>query len=57
MMSGWQQPPSFGGCIHFDLLGAQLMIGKHEVGHVWVCRCGKRYVVQMSNGRKVLVAE
>lgn len=37
------------------LLGAVFTIGTHDIGHEWVCDCGKVFVVARgSEGRKTM---
>lgn len=50
--SGWQQPAK---CIHFGILGAIFSLSGHPEGHVWVCDCGKQFVVVKRDGKKTLV--
>jgi len=42
---GWRQPASRPTCAHWGLIAAQLSVYRHEVGHEWVCKCGKVFVV------------
>lgn len=53
-MSGWKQKPT---CIHLGLMGAILSMGGHDVGHEWVCDCGKVFVVVKTDSGKKLVAK
>lgn len=58
---GWQQPvvmlPPKPKCPHIGLIGAAMTVYLHSEGHVWVCTCGKEFVVVSNAGKnKQLVA-
>lgn len=46
--SGWQQPARTAKCAHLGVLFASLGAYAHDVGHEWVCPCGKRFVVRQA---------
>ena len=53
--TGWQQSAAYGGCLHLGLLGAVFTIGTHDIGHEWLCDCGKVFVVARGpEGRKTM---
>jgi hypothetical protein len=54
--SGWQQPPvprrpQASQCLHLGAVFAGLAVHQHTEGHVWVCTCGKEFVVVSDAGR------
>jgi hypothetical protein len=47
---GWQQQVR---CAHFGLTIAALTLGLHQEGDVWLCTCGREWVVARDDdGRK-----
>lgn len=56
LQAGWQQPPKQPTCSHIGALFAALGAQWHEVGHEWLCTCGKRFVVRRAttdDGRSI----
>lgn len=63
MTAGWQQPARTPKCAHLAALVTTMfgMFGREE-GDVWLCTCGRRYVVRRRDAGdgtrvKVLVPE